>query len=234
MIEYPHESLIILNACSNIKNARFSQLPVEHPARQGALYDIGSIQTIHAVRTHHRRLMTTAFTGITEKVPCDGLYGQYTSSTTRYIYIKDIPLFQELWFQLFNQALDSIPAHLATLVMEIEMDIRESRVRQRIDRARIGLAHRVLVAFLVDQVDQDLRAVPSYLFAEMRPGRLQIALDPQCRRVPGIHDLTPDRRHRSACLDMRENLLLVITHEDDDYLLGLDKVACVAVLVQSS
>lgn len=67
-----------------------------------------------------------------------------------------------------------MPAHFGAFRVEIKVRVVEARIVQLLHCAGISLSHGKLIALLVDEVDQDLRAIDANLLVEMSTSSSQL------------------------------------------------------------
>ena len=72
---------------------------------------------------------------------------------------NDIPLRKEFFLEVIQKQGNTVPLHFAALVMEIKVVVLDLRIIQNVNVLLEGIAHRLLVTLLVDQVDNELRSV---------------------------------------------------------------------------
>lgn len=191
-------------------------MSLQYPTTQHGLHHVGSVQTVHTVGSDDLVLHAV-----------DGIGVEIVS--------EEVVVIEAQLGQVLKQELDSVPAHLAALMVKVKVDVLDflgKRSRQRLNSLLVCILHRLLVAALVDQVDQVVVAVELDLLFKVlgggvlgRPGR-----DGQVGLVLQVVNLGPVHGHRASGLEERKEL--VVGGQED--LLGFVEVSHVSVLVDTT
>ena len=197
------------------ENDAYLQLSLQGTASKQALDDVGAIETVDAIGTEHALLRGD---------------GQRTATWLN----REIPHGTLVLGYGVDENAESIPSHLAALLVEIEGDVFEVFVTDGGGVVGERLLQSAFRPLLVHQIQQNLASVQINLRVEMFDESLSGGglgtLDGRLGFVLQIGILIPIERHRAARLN--EGILLSRGEFDD--LFRFDVVGRVAFLVDPS
>ncbi|KAI3479479.1 hypothetical protein L1887_58497 [Cichorium endivia] len=218
-----HKLGVLLHLIARSKDADRRKLLVEHPPCQRTLDDIGAVQTVHAVGAHHGALLAHHLAALGGKV---------------------VGALEPLGLQPLDEVHDALKLHALALVVEVVVGVVHVRVGELLDGTLVRLLDRLLVALLVDEVDEVVVAVALDLVVKVAARsfrRLGLLHDLQIGLVAQIVHLGPEDGHGAARLHVAlADRAVGLDHGraalgvGDDKLLGLVEVGHVAVQVDAA
>lgn len=197
-------------------------------AREDTLHDVRPVKTVHAVGSHHSLLPALN----AARLRIDQL-----ALSKPYLHLREkVPITHQLILHNGDKFRQVFPLHVLALAMEVEPDVVDVRVVDRLNHLAHFLANPVLAALLVDQVDPVLLLVVGLRFPHVLQSRLVALIEVGVHGDgwrPGHSRLhLPDHGYAAADLQMTRNRKAAISLLLGDDVLCFAEVGGVALAIE--